>query len=109
MAAINMGDTGSATSTVHAATINSNSGTVTTESLTTADALTVYTFTLTDANIAANSVVVVSIAPGSGFTTGVPVLSTVTPAAGSCVIKVLNASLSAAFNGPLLISYSIVG
>lgn len=110
MAFINPGDEGSATSTAHAATINSNGGQITTESLTTAHAAE-YTMTVTDANISAASVVVASVAnaAASGNTTAPISVAEITPAAGSCTINILNGHASAALNGKIVISYAIVG
>lgn len=90
----------------NAVTLNATKGTVTTESLTTAAAAT-FTSTLTDSTITAASQVYVSVGLGTS-TTGVPVLSTVAPAAGSVVIKILNAAASAAFNGTLTYSFLVV-
>lgn len=97
--------TKTATSTAGAATLNKNSGVITTESLTTA-LNAVYTLTLTDNQIAAADVVQVTIGNGTN-TTGLPVLSTVNPAAGSVVIKIANLA-SAALNGTLTVQFTVV-
>jgi hypothetical protein len=97
---------GSATSTAAAATIDQTAGVVTTEALTTA-ALTDYTFTLTNATISANSVVLASVAFGTS-TTGDPVVGRITPAAGSVVIIVRNSHATAALNGTIKIRFAVL-
>lgn len=106
MAAINLGDTGFATSTVHAATINNDSGVITTEALSTA-AGAQYTFTLTNNQMTANSIVSVDVWNGTNTSVGLTV-NEVTPAAGSCVILVKNTNASA-LNGTIKIAYAILG
>lgn len=103
VSSVNMGDDGTATSTAAAATINHSGGTITTEALTTAAGAT-YTMTLTNSVIAADSVVMASVALGTA-TTGVPVVTTVKPAAGSVVIILQNIHASAALNGTIKISF----
>lgn len=99
-------DTGTKTAAAlaGAATLNKSSGKITTEALTTAAGAT-YTLTLTNSQIAAADVVLVSLALGTN-TTGTPDVITVTPGAGSVVITVLNQHASAAFNGTLVLSYA---
>lgn len=96
---------GTATSTVGAATVNTQTGVVTTEALTTAAAAT-YTFTLTNSLINANSIVLVTIAKGTA-TTGEPAVHFVTPAAGSAVILIRNDAAVAALNGTIKIGYVV--
>lgn len=98
--------TKTAAATAGAATLNKNAGVITTESLTTA-AAGVYTLTLTDSQIAAADVVQVTIGNGTN-TTGLPVLSTVKPAAGSAVIVIANLSGAAAFNGTLIVMFTVI-
>lgn len=97
--------TGTASS--NAVTINDYIGMVTTEALTTAqDAL--YTLTITNSKIAAADLVFVTVANGTN-TQGTPVLTKVTPAAGSVVLLVANKHASAqAFNGTLKIGFMVV-
>ena len=97
---------GTATSTAHAATINNQTGVVTTEALTTAAGST-YTFTLTNSYITADSVVQVSVGKGTA-TTGVPVVAWVTPASGSAVIILQNIHASAALNGTITLAFSVL-
>ena len=83
-----------------ASTANAQKVIITTESLTTAAGAT-YTETLTNSYITANSVCVVGVATAG---TGTPVVTKVTPAAGSVVIIIQNIHASAAFNAALTIS-----
>jgi hypothetical protein len=94
-----------ATSTVHAATLNTVGGLITTEALTTAAGAD-YTFTLTDSLITAASVVGVSMAFLSNTAGGPIVVKSVTPAAGSVVFVFTNSG-SAAFNGTMLIAFHL--
>lgn len=103
---VNPGDDGFATSTAGAATINHTGGVITTEALSTAAAAT-YTMTLTNNDIAANSAVMVSIGNGTN-SAGAPVVTTVTPAAGSVVIVIKNVHASAALNGTLTIAFAVL-
>lgn len=96
---------GSATSTAAAATVNTQSGVVTTEALTTAAAAT-YSFTLTNALINANSVVLVTVGKGTA-TTGEPAVHFVTPGAGSAVIAIRNDAAAAALNGTIKIGFAV--
>ncbi len=97
--------TGTATSTAAAATINAQTGLITTEALTTAAAAT-YTFTLTNAAITANSIVLVTVGKGTA-TAGEPAVHFVTPAAGSCVILIRNDAAAAALNGTIKIGFKV--
>ena len=99
-------DNGTATATAGAATLAKSTGVITSESLTTAAGAT-YTLTVTDTQIAASDVVFASVKLGTA-TTGMPVVTTVTPAAGSLVIIVQNIHASAAFNGTIVISFSAI-
>lgn len=95
-----------ATATAGAATLNRAEGKITSEALTTA-AGSSYTLTLTDSEIAANDIVLASVANGTN-TQGEVVLGRVTPADGSCVITVWNRHASQALNGTLVISFQRV-
>ncbi len=94
---------GVATSTAAAATINEQSGVITTEALTTAGDAD-YTFTLTNSFITATSKVFVSVGKGTA-TAGAPAVAWVTPGAGSVVIIIRNTSPSVALNGTIEISF----
>lgn len=96
---------GSATSTAGAATINGQTGVITTEALSTAAGST-YTMTLTNGSINANSIVIPTVAKGTA-TTGEPVVQFVTPAAGSVVILIRNNSAATAFNGTIKIGFVV--
>ncbi len=97
---------GTAVSTVAAATINEQSGVITTEALTTAHA-TSYTMTLTNSLIAATSIVFATVQFGSA-TTGEPVVGLITPGTGSATIEIKNVAASAAFNGTIKISFLVI-
>lgn len=96
--------TGAGVSTVGAATVNTQTGQVTTETLATAAAGT-YTFTLTNTLINAKSIVMVSVGKGTATTGGLtPVF--VTPVAGSCVLLLQNVT-AAALNGTVTINFAV--
>lgn len=99
-------DSGTATAAAGAATLSKMAGKVTTEALVTA-AQASYTLTLTNTAVAAADLVFVSVANGTNAA-GRPVVNTVTPAAGSCVILIGNEDAAAAFNGTLVISFLVV-
>lgn len=101
-------DTGTktATATAGAATLNKDSGKITTEALTTAAGAT-YTLTLTNSSIAAADMVFASVAYGTA-TAGMPVITRVSPAANSVVIVIQNIHASAALDGTLKISFMVV-
>lgn len=88
-----------ATSSAGAVTANGERVLITTESLSTA-AAAIFTETLTDSSVAATSIVQCSVGQGSNTTDG-PTVMTITPAAGSVVIKVKNTHASSALNGTL--------
>jgi hypothetical protein len=104
-AAIKFYDNGTATATAGAATLAKNHGKITSESLTTAAGAT-YTLTITDSRIAATDLVYASVAMGTA-TTGVPVITTVKPAAGSVAIIIQNIAAAAALNGTIVVSFSV--
>ena len=90
-----------------AVTINGYVGTITTEGLTTAQNA-IESITLTNDKIAAGDHVYCTVANGTN-TQGTPMLGTVTPAAGSCVINVINKHASAeSLNGTLVIGFMVV-
>lgn len=95
-----------ATAVAGAATLDGATGIVTTEALTTA-AGGVYTLTLTNSSIGGNDIVLVTVAEGTS-TGGQPLVGKVQPGGGSCVIRILNLHASAAFNGTLLIGFSVL-
>ena len=101
-------DTGTKTAaaTAGAATLNKDSGKVTSEALTTAAAAT-YTLTITNSQVAAADLAFVSIANGTN-SAGSPQVQSVTPGAGSLVVVVRNAHASAAFNGTLVVSFMVL-
>jgi hypothetical protein len=101
-------DTGTKTAaaTAGAATLNKSSGQVTSEALTTVAGAS-YALTLTNTKIAVGDLVFASVQLGSA-TTGIPVVSSVKPGAGSVVINVENNDLAVAFNGTIKVSFVVV-
>lgn len=94
-----------ATSTVHAATLNTTAGFITTEALTTAAGAT-YTFTITNSLLVAGAAApLVDIRNGTNTTPGM-VVTSITNAVGSTVIVFTNNG-SAALNGTMLIGFQI--
>lgn len=100
-----MGKPGTATAAAGAATLNSQTGVVTTEALVTAAAAN-YTLTLTNNKVTSTAIVLVCVTQGTNTTAGAT-LWTVTPGSGSVVILVKNEHASAALNGTLKIWYQI--
>lgn len=98
--------TKTATASSGAATLNSHSGVITSESLTTAAAAT-YTLTLTNSAVAAADVVLASTANGTNTTVGTYVVS-VTPAAGSVVIVLKNGHAATALNGTIVVAFAVI-
>lgn len=96
---------GTATSTAGAATINTQTGIITTEALTTAAGST-YTMTLTNSLITTSSIVLVTVGKGTA-TAGEPVVQFVTPAAGSAVILIRNVSAATALDGTIKIGFKV--
>lgn len=96
-----------ATASAGAATATGLAGKITSEALTTAQNA-IYTLTLTNTAIAAADLVFASVGNGTN-TQGTPVVTSVTPAAGSVVIKISNLHASAeSLNGTIKISYFVV-
>ena len=98
--------TNTATSTAGAATVNTQTGQITTEALTTAAAAT-YSFTLTNSLIKLGSIVLVTVGKGTA-TTGEMAVHFVTPAAGSAVIAIRNDAAAAAVNGTITIGFAVL-
>lgn len=99
--------TGTASATAGAATLNAESGVITSEALTTAQNAT-YTLTLTNNKIKASDMVLCSLANGTN-TQGTPIITRVTPAAGSLVVLVKNMHDAAqALNGTIKIAYVVM-
>ena len=88
-----------------AATLNKAAGRITTEELTTAAEGT-ETFTITNDQVTANSVVLAVISDYAGA--GTPVLSQVNPGAGSFVVTVVNSSASTALDDPLVFDFAVI-
>lgn len=108
MATIFSLNSGTATATAGAATLDNRFGKITTESLTTAQN-GVYTLTITNSSIAATDLVMASVANGTN-TQGTPTVTRVQPADGSLVILISNLHASAqALNGTLVVSFTAFG
>jgi hypothetical protein len=99
-------DGGTATATAGAATLNSYSGKITSEAITTAAAAD-YVLTLTNSRIAATDIVLPSVANGTNTTEGLAI-NRVQAGAGSVVIRVRNTHASSALNGTIVISFVVV-
>jgi exosome complex RNA-binding protein Csl4 len=99
-------DSGTATATSGAATLNKQAGVITSESLTTA-AAAAYTLTITNSLVAAGSIVLASVQSGTN-TQGVLSIDSVTPDDGSVVIVVRNRHASQALNGTIKVSFVVI-
>jgi hypothetical protein len=98
---------GAAAATAGAATLAALQGKVTSEALVTAQNA-IYTLTLTNSQIAAGDIVLASVSNGTN-TQGSPVVTRISPAAGSVVILVANLHASAqAFNGTIVVSFMVI-
>lgn len=95
---------GTATSTASAATINNQSGMVTTEALTTAAGAT-YLMTITNSLITANAVVLPTVGRGTATSSGLVPIA-VTPGAGSVAIVYQNVGLNAV-NGTMKLGFTV--
>jgi hypothetical protein len=94
-----------ATSTVHAATLNTVAGLITTEALTTAAGAT-YTFTLTNSLLVAGAAAPEIVVKSGTNTAGIFQVTSITNATGSTVIVLTNIG-TAAFNGTILIAFHV--
>lgn len=99
-------DTGAATAAAGAATLNRSLNVITSEALTTAAGAN-YTLTLTNNRIAADSYVSGSVKLGTA-TQGLPVIATITPAAGSVVVVVQNADGADALDGTIVLTLEVM-
>jgi len=99
------GSVATATATAGAATLNNQTGVVTSEALTTAAGAN-YTLTLTNSRVGTGALVLASVANGTN-TTVEPIITRVTPGSGSVVIIVRNVHASAALNGTIKIAYFV--
>lgn len=96
---------GTATGSSNASTLNNvGAGVITTESASTTAGGT-FTETITCDQIAATDIVLVQVTTAGN---GTPVVTKVTPAAGSVVIVVQNIHTSAAFNAALKFSFVVI-
>jgi hypothetical protein len=95
--------TKTATAVAGAATLNKNSGVITSEALSTAAAAS-YVLTLTNSTVVATDQVLASVQYGSA-TTGAPCITTVSVSADQIVFTVQNVAASAALNGTIKITF----
>lgn len=102
---VSVGDTGTATASAGAATLNTQRGTITSESLTIAAGAR-YTLTLTNSRVTTSSIVTASAALGTN-TTDTLIVSRITPASGSVVIQVKNDAAVTSWNGTIKISFMV--
>lgn len=98
---------GTASAVAGAVTINQIAGIVGSSALDNAVGATV-TITLTNNKIAATDIVAVFPPAKGTLTTGKPVITNVSPGAGSVTIDVFNASSANALNGTILIPYVVL-
>lgn len=99
-------DNGTATAETGAATLSKQAGIVTSEALTTAAGVT-YTLTVTNTQVTAASNVLAQATLGTA-TTGIPLVTKVTPGAGSVEIVVTNIHASGALNGTILVNFLVL-
>lgn len=101
-------DTGTKTATAvaGAATLNKQSGKITSEELTTAAGAD-YTLTLTNDGIEAADIVMASVQLGTA-TTGIPQVLDVTVDDGEVVIRVRNVDDTDPFDGDIVISFAVI-
>jgi hypothetical protein len=99
-------DRGTATSTAGAATVNHQSGVITTEALTTA-AAAAYAFTLTNSRITTASIVLLMLMGGTNTTRGLELRAI--PANGSAAISIYNNNVAGtALNGTLIFGFVVI-
>lgn len=98
-------DKGTGTESSHAVTINKQSGVITTTSLTTAGGAT-ETITLTNSEVAANSVVLASIGNGTNTATNAYSVS-VTVTLHTVVFVITNLTAATALNGTLVVNFAV--
>jgi hypothetical protein len=98
-------DKATATTTAGAATVNKQSGVLTTPALTTASGAA-YTITLTNSEIKTTSVILCQIMGGSNTTPGITIIAT--PLAGSATILLENSGVAAAaLNGTVILGFVV--
>ena len=101
-----MVEVGTVTAVAGAATLNKRAGKVTSAALTTA-AGNNYTLTLTNSEIVAADLVLVTVDNGTNTTVGIAV-HRVTPGAGQVVILIRNTHATVALNGTVKVSFFVV-
>lgn len=101
-----LGDSGTASATAGAATLNTTRGVITSEALTTAAGAD-YTLTLTNSKVAATDIVFATVQQGTNTTEGLSV-QRITPGSGSVVILVRNTHASSALNGTIKVGFWVL-
>lgn len=99
-------DSGTCASTAAACTLNKQAGIITSESLVTAAAGT-WPLVLTNSLISASSNIIAQATWGTA-TGGTPLVTKITPGAGSATIVVTNISAGTALNGTILLSFTLL-
>lgn len=94
------------TSATTAVALNNICGQITTVALTNAAGVD-HSFTLTNSNIAATDVVVVSVATYGGTSDGIPIVNVESTAAGSCVINLRNTG-AVALDALAVINFAVI-
>lgn len=98
---------GTAIAVAGAATLNTFSGKVTSEALTTAQNA-IYTLTVTNEKVKTGSMVLVSVSNGTN-TQGTPIIGRVATLNGSFTVQVINQHASAqALNGTVVVNYLLI-
>jgi hypothetical protein len=100
-----LSDTSTTAAVAGAAELNTQSGTITSEALTTAAGAD-YVLTLTNSLISATSKIFASVDNGTNTTEGMAV-NRVTPGSGSVVIRIRNTHAADALNGTIKISFAV--
>lgn len=95
---------GTATGAAGASELDAAAGVITTESLTTGDGAS-YTHTITNSAVEATDIVFASVTTAGN---GTPVVTKITPAAGSIAVVIQNIHASAAFSAALAISFVVI-
>jgi hypothetical protein len=99
-------DRGTATSTAGAATVNHQSGVITTEILSTA-AASAYSFTLTNSRITTASIVILMLMGGTNTTRGIELRAV--PGSGSATLSLYNNNVAGtALNGTLIFGFVVI-
>lgn len=97
-------DSGTATASAGAATLNKMAGKITTNSMTTA-AGSAFTLTITNSTIASTDMVFASVNYGGA---GIAKIRNIAPGSGSVVITIHNSDAAASFNATAVVSFLVI-